>query len=164
MVIEEKKVVAVHYTLTEGSADGALVESTLGSKPLKFVYGIGMVLPDFEANLKGLKPGGAFAFGTQSADAYGYYDETAMVELPKSMFEEDESLLEIGRTLPLQDEEGHPLMGTVIAVGQENVKLDFNHPLAGVDLFFTGHVESIRDAEPEELEHGHVHGDGGHHH
>lgn len=168
MVIEGKKAVAVHYTLTEGSADGTLVESTLGSEPLLFVYGIGQMIPDFEANLQGLKPGDRFAFGIQAANAYGEYDETAMAEVPKSMFEEDgeipEDLLEVGNTLPLEDEEGFSFEGTVAAVGEESVKLDFNHPLAGVDLFFTGYVESIRDADPEELEHGHVHGEGGHHH
>lgn len=168
MVIEEKKVVTVHYTLTKGSADGTLVESSIGSEPLAFIYGIGMMIPDFEANLKGMKPGDPFAFGIQAADAYGEYDEAAMAEVPKSMFEEDgeipEGLLEIGNTLPLEDDQGFSFEGIVLAVNEEKVKLDFNHPLAGVDLFFTGHVESIRDAEPEELEHGHVHGDGGHHH
>ncbi len=168
MVIEGKKVVAVHYTLTEGSADGPQVESSLGSEPLVFIYGIDMMIPDFESNLKGMKPGDSFAFGIEAANAYGEYDETAMAELPKSMFEEDgeipDGLLDIGNSIPLQTEDGEDIDGTVISVGPENVELDFNHPLAGIDLFFTGHIESIRNAEPEELEHGHVHGADGHDH
>ena len=168
MVIEEKKVVAVHYTLTEGSADGTLVESTLGSEPLVFIYGIGQMIPDFEANLKGMKPGDPFAFGIQASDAYGEYIKDEIIELPKWTFEVDgeipDGLLEIGNTIPMMDQSYNSLEGTVLAIGEENVKVDLNHPLAGVDLFFTGHIESIRDAEPEELEHGHVHGEGGHDH
>ncbi|HNM24723.1 MAG TPA: FKBP-type peptidyl-prolyl cis-trans isomerase [Saprospiraceae bacterium] len=168
MTIEPKKVVLVHYTLTEGDAQGEQIESTQGGEPLGFIYGIGMMIPSFEENLAGLKAGDEFAFGIGAADAYGEYDETAIVEVPKNMFETDgkipDGLLEIGNVLPLTDQEGRHFRATVAWVGLETVKLDFNHPMAGVDLFFTGKVESVRDADPAELEHGHVHGAGGHHH
>ena len=168
MVIEDNKVVSVHYTLQESTAEGQLIESTKGAEPLVFIFGVGMMIPDFEANLKGLQPGDTFAFGIPAALAYGEYDETALAEVPKSMFEDEgvipDGLLEIGNSLPLQDQDGNRFHGMVAEVGPEKVKLDFNHPMAGLDLFFTGHVESIRNAEPEELEHGHVHGDGGHNH
>ncbi len=168
MVIESNKVVTVHYTLTEGTADGQLVESTTGGEPLVFIFGAGMMIPDFEQKLAGKKLGDKFAFGITADKAYGIYDETALVDVPKSIFEDDgkipEGLLEIGQMLPLQDQDGNRLNGMVAAVGEETVKLDFNHPMAGVDLFFTGHVEALRDAEAAELEHGHVHGPGGHHH
>lgn len=168
MVIETNKVVSVHYTLTEGTAEGQLVESTVGREPLVFIYGIGMMIPDFEHNLNGLKVGDKFAFGIPAANAYGAYDDNALVEVPKSMFEENgkipDGLLEVGNVLPLQDREGNRLDGMVAWVGLDKVKLDFNHPMAGVDLFFTGHIEALREADPSELEHGHVHGAGGHHH
>lgn len=168
MTIEQNKVVTVHYTLNEGTAEGQLVESTNGGEPLAFIYGVGMMIPAFEANLAGLKVGDTFAFGIPAAEAYGVYDETALVEVPKSIFEHEgkipDGLLEIGNVLPLQDQEGHRMQGMVAWVGLETVKLDFNHPMAGVDLFFTGHVDSVRDADPTELAHGHVHGAGGHHH
>lgn len=168
MTIEQNKVVAVHYTLNEGTAEGQLVESTQGGEPLAFIYGVGMMIPAFEANLAGLTIGDTFAFGIPAAEAYGVYDETALVEVPKQIFEHEgkipDGLLEVGNVLPLQDQEGNRLQGMVAHVGLETVKLDFNHPMAGVDLFFTGHVESVREAEPSELEHGHVHGAGGHHH
>jgi len=90
------------------------------------------------------------------------------VEVPKSIFETDgkipDGLLEIGNMIPLTDQDGNRFQGSVAWMRLDKVKLDFNHPMAGVDLFFTGHVEMVRDAEPAELEHGHVHGDGGHHH
>lgn len=168
MTIELNKVVTVHYTLNEGTAEGQLVESTIGAEPLAFIYGVGMMIPAFEDNLAGLSVGDTFAFGIEAAQAYGVYDETALVEVPKQIFEQDDKipdgLLEIGNVLPLQDQEGNRMQGMVAWVGLDNVKLDFNHPMAGVDLFFTGHVEEVRDAEPSELEHGHVHGAGGHHH
>lgn len=168
MVIESNKVVVVHYTLTEGTAEGKLIESTKGGEPLGFIYGIGMMIPDFERNLDGLKAGDTFAFGIQAADAYGVYDESAIVEVPKNMFESDgkipDGLLEVGNVLPLTDQQGNHFQGVVAWVGLEKVKLDFNHPMAGVDLYFTGTVESVRDADPMELEHGHIHGPGGHHH
>lgn len=168
MIISLNKVVSVHYTLNEGTAEGPLVETTSGREPLTFIYGVGMMIPAFEANLAGKQVGDPFAFGIPAAEAYGTYDEAALVEVPKHIFEHDgkipDGLLEIGNVLPLQDQEGNRLNGMVAAVGLETVKLDFNHPMAGVDLFFTGHVESIREADAEELAHGHVHGPGGHHH
>lgn len=168
MTISQNKVVAVHYTLNEGSAEGQFVESTEGGRPLEFIFGIGMMIPAFEDNLKDLKAGDTFAFGIPAAQAYGEYDNNALVEVPKHIFEHEgkipDGLLEVGNVLPLQDQEGNRLQGMVAWVGLDKVKLDFNHPMAGVDLFFTGHVESVREAEPSELAHGHVHGPDGHHH
>lgn len=168
MTIEKNKVVGVHYTLTESTADGQQVESTLGGQPLVFIHGIGMMIPDFEANLNGLKVGDQFSFGIAAANAYGEYDEGAIIEAPKSAFEIDgkiqDGLLEVGNMLPLQDQNGNRLDGMVAWVGLDTVKIDFNHPMAGVDLWFVGSVDSVRDADATELAHGHVHGPGGHHH
>lgn len=168
MKIEKNKVVLVHYTLTENDANGQVIESTQGSDPLGFIFGVGMMIPDFERNLEGMEAGDNFAFGIRAADAYGEYDQSALVEVPKNMFEVDgkipDGLLEVGNMLPLTDQEGNNFQGMVAWVGLDKVKLDFNHPMAGVDLFFSGQVDSVRDAEPAELEHGHVHGAGGHHH
>ncbi len=168
MIIEPKKVVTVHYILTESTADGQLVETTNGNEPLAFIYGVGMMIPDFEKNISGMKAGDPFAFGIEAANAYGEYDDAALVEVPKNMFEVDgkipDGLLEVGNMLPLTDQDGNHFQGMVAWVGLDKVKIDFNHPMAGVDLFFSGQVEEVRDAEPAELEHGHVHGAGGHHH
>ncbi len=168
MTIEAQKVVSVHYTLTEGTAEGQLVETTSGREPLTFIYGIGMMIPDFEKNLMGMKQGDQFAFGIKAANAYGEYDDTALVEIPISAFEMDgkipDGLLKVGNVLPLTDQNGNHFEGMVAWVGLDKVKVDFNHPMAGVDLFFSGHVDAIRDADPSELAHGHVHGPDGHHH
>lgn len=168
MTIAPNKVVSVHYTLTEGHAEGNLVETTTGGEPMAFIYGVGSMIPDFEKNLAGMQAGDQFAFGIPAAAGYGVYDETALVEVPKNMFEVEgkipEGLLEVGHILPLQDQDGNHFQGMVAWVGLDKVKIDFNHPMAGVDLYFSGHVEGVRDAEATELAHGHVHGAGGHAH
>lgn len=168
MIVEKHKAVFVHYRLNESTADGPMVETTENREPLAFIYGMGMMIPDFEKNLAGLQAGDTFAFGIKAGDAYGEYDEGALVEVPRTIFEENgqvpDGLLEIGNMLPLMDQEGNHLQGMVAAVQADRVKIDFNHPMAGVDLFFTGHVDSLRDAEPAEIEHGHIHGAGGHDH
>jgi FKBP-type peptidyl-prolyl cis-trans isomerase SlyD len=168
MNIDKNKAVFVHYTLTEGTAEGQLVETTDNREPLAFIYGLGMMIPDFEKNLSGLKTGDKFAFGIKAENAYGAYDESALVDLPRTIFEENgqapEGLLTVGNILPLMDQEGNQLEGMVAEVTDTTVKVDFNHPMAGVDLFFTGHVAEVRDADAAELAHGHIHGEGGHHH
>lgn len=168
MVIETNKVVLVHYTLQEGDAKGQLIESTEGGEPLGFIFGTGMMIPDFEKNLSGKKAGDTFAFGIKSADAYGEYDKSAVVVVPKNAFEIDpEMAKEIfveGNVLPLQDQMGNPMDGLIVETTETTIKLDFNHPMAGVDLYFTGNVQNVREATPEEISHGHIHGEGGHHH
>ncbi len=169
MVIEKNKVALVHYNLTEGNEGGQPVESTQGGEPLGFIFGMGSMLPEFERNLAGLKEGDRFSFGIKAADAYGEFDPSALAEVPMQVFtgpdgKVQEGLLQVGRILPMSDNHGNRMNGMVAKVGLETVTLDFNHPMAGTDLWFTGHVQSVRDATKVELEHGHVHGEGGHHH
>lgn len=168
MKIESKKVVTVHYRLTNATKDGDQIETTFGSNPMEFIYGIGMMIPEFERNLEGKLLGDAFDFGIPADLAYGIVDPGAIVDLRKEIFQEDgttpDGLLVIGNVLPLADQEGNRFMGTVKAVGDEFVTLDFNHPMAGTDLWFTGEIVGVRDADPTELAHGHVHGPDGHHH
>ena len=161
-------VVSLHYRLTQNDVLGDLVEETFGSQPLVFLYGAGQMIPEFERQLAGKAQGDQFAFGIKSEEAYGEHDPDAVVLLPISTFEidgqVDEHMLQIGTVIPMSDDEGNRLNGTVRQVTQEGVLIDFNHPMAGVNLYFTGTIESLRQATDSELEHGHVHGPGGHHH
>jgi FKBP-type peptidyl-prolyl cis-trans isomerase SlyD len=99
-----------------------------------------------------------------SDEAYGDRNEENVAEIPMNAFEVDgkieEGLLEIGNFIPLRDEAGNHYNGKVVSVSDTAVKLDFNHPLAGETLFFSGAILSIREATSQELEHGHVHHDG----
>ena len=168
MVIDKNTVVSLHYRLTENDVLGELVEDTFGSEPLVFLYGAGQMIPEFERQLAGKAAGDQFAFGIKSAEAYGPADPDAVVLLPMSTFEEDgevdQDMLRIGTVIPMSDDQGNRLNGMVREVNDEGVMIDFNHPMAGTNLFFTDTIESLRAATDTELEHGHVHGPGGHHH
>lgn len=168
MIIDQNTVVTLHYKLQEDNADGELIEETHGGEPLTFLFGVGQMIPEFEAKLEGKAAGDHFAFGIAHTDAYGPYDEDAVAALPLEIFmhegEIDMEMLQQGQMIPLRDEEGRMLYGTVEEVRENDVVMDFNHPMAGVDLYFTGQIESVRAATQEEIDHGHVHGEGGHHH
>lgn len=165
MTIDNNTVVSLHYRLQADNAEGDLVEETFGSEPLTFLYGAGQMIPDFEKNIAGKKAGERAAFGIESANAYGAVNPQAVVPLPKSTFVIDgklaEDLLEVGKTIPMSDDKGNRMIGKVVEIREEEVLLDFNHPMAGQDLFFTIEVQSVRAATPDELAHGHVHGPGG---
>ena len=168
MQIDKHTVVSLHYKLQKGDAEGELIEETAGGDPLTFLYGVGQMIPEFEKQLAGKQAGEDFAFGIASTDAYGEYDPEAVGALPKSAFIIDgqlaEDMLVEGRVLPLRDPDNNLVYGTVMEVKPEEVILNFNHPMAGVDLYFTGTVETVRAATSDEIDHGHVHGPGGHHH
>lgn len=165
MIAEKDKVVSIVYELRSGSPEGEVVEALSPENPLTFLYGTGGLLPKFEENLSGLGSGDAFDFLLNSEDAYGPVVESAIVHVPKSVFEMDgeinEDLMKIGNMVPMMDSEGRRLNGKVIAIEGDAVKMDFNHPMAGNDLHFKGQVTEVRTATEEELSHGHVHGAGG---
>lgn len=168
MKIAENTVVSLTYTLRVDDQEGQLVEQVTDAQPFVFLYGAGGLLQEFEDNLKDLEPGKAFEFRIESENAYGPFSEEAVVDLPISVFEIDgkvqDDLLQVGNYLTLRDHTGRPLRGKVEEVSAEQVKMDFNHPLAGQNLFFKGGVIEVREATEEEIAHGHVHGEGGVHH
>ena len=168
MQIANNKVVELMYELRLDNADSEAFETTTPENPFVFLFGANNVLPDFETHLIGLKAGDKFSFSIKSEDGYGEYDEEAIVELPKNIFEFegklDENMVKAGNVLPMRDQDGHAMNGTVVEVKSDVVVMNFNHPLAGKDLFFSGTIASVREATEEELDHGHVHGPHGHHH
>ena len=161
MVIEKDKVVSVTYELKLAKNNGEIVEKVNETRPLEFLLGHGNLLPKFESNLTGLKIGDSFDFVLASHEAYGEMKEDAIVEVPKSVFvvdgQIDNDILTIGNLIPMMDNMGNRFNGKVVSVNNDNVKMDFNHPLAGEDLHFKGEVVGIRDASAEELSHGHIH-------
>jgi len=161
MTISNEKVVTLVYQLKVDNSKGDVVETVKEEKPFVFLYGAGLMLPKFEENLSGLKAGENFEFTLKSDDAYGKATEEAVMDLPKNIFEVEgkieDGLLKEGNVIPMQNNEGQKFNGLVVDVKDEAVTMDFNHPLAGDDLFFTGKIMEVRDATKEELEHGHVH-------
>lgn len=169
MFVTKDTVVTVSYHLRESNADGDTIEIADSANPFVFLFGKGHLLPDFEKHLKGLKMDDTFSFSIAAAQAYGIADPEAVVELPADMFADPEGNgldpnVQIGATLQLQNESGELMEGTVMDISEDMVVLDFNHPMAGIDLHFTGTVLNVRQATASELTHGHVHGPGGHHH
>ncbi|MFN0275614.1 MAG: peptidylprolyl isomerase [Chitinophagales bacterium] len=167
-MISNNKVVTLTYKLHENNAEGGLIEQVNSDNPFVFLFGAGSLLPEFEQNLQGKIVGSTFGFGIQAENAYGLMDDTAIEYVPKEIFMLDgvlaEDLLVIDSVINLRNQDGHLVRARVVEVSEAEVLLDFNHPLAGVNLYFTGEVLDIRDATSEEISHGHVHGPGGHHH
>lgn len=170
MKIEQNKVVTLAYELhsTDERKQKVLIEKTDSTNPFVFIFGTGNLIPSFEENVSGLSVGEKFAFSIEPEEGYGTVDKDAIVDIPIDVFKQDGiimmDILKIGSMLPMSDNEGNRMDGKIIAVTGEAVTLDFNHPLAGRPLHFSGEVVDVRDASPEELDHGHVHGAGGHHH
>lgn len=168
MQITKNTVVSLSYILKRDNANGEIIEETKAGDPLVFLYGNGQMLPKFEDNLSALKIGDNFEFVLSSEDAYGEMDQDAIIDLDKNIFmvegKIDDELLAIGNVIPMRDDQGHMLQGTVVSIGNETVRMDFNHPMAGNVLHFKGKIIDVRTATAEELSHGHAHGAGGHHH
>lgn len=179
MHIEKDCVVALSYQL---HVDGAVADSATADKPLEFIYGHGQLLPLFEQNISGLTAGQEFSFDISAVDGYGEINPDAVMNLPKDIFIIDgvmqHDLLQVGKRLPMRANDGQMLFGTIKAIEEHEVVMDFNHPMAGKDLHFTGRIESVRQATDDELNgcgccgggchHNHHHHDGGccgeHHH
>ena len=168
MKIAPNTVVSMTYTLTENDEKGSMIQEVNKDKPFVFLFGAGFLLPKFEENIMGLEAGAAYGFPLASDVAYGPIREDALLELDKKIFEIDgkidENILFVGNDIPMQNDNGQTLMGKVLEISDDKVKMDFNHPLAGIDLFFKGEIVDVREATPEEIEHGHVHGPEGHDH
>lgn len=165
MKIEKHTVPSVTYTLV---VDGEVVDMAENDKPLSFIQGIGMMVPGFENNLEGLGAGSKYEFTLSPEEGYGPYDEEAVVDLPVSTFMVDgkvnEDMLNVGQVVPMQDQNGNPLNGTILEASKEVIKMDFNHMLAGKELNFIGEILEVRKATQPELDHGHVHEPGVHGH
>ncbi len=163
MNVTKEKVVSISYELRTNEANGEPIEQVDSNNPLQFIFGTGYMLPQFERNLEGLTVGESFSFQLSPEQAYGNVDQEAIVDLSKDLFVMDgklrEDLLVLGNTIPMRDGDGNRIDGRVLEIQDEIVKLDFNHPLAGDTLFFSGSIVEVREASQEELEHGHIHHD-----
>jgi FKBP-type peptidyl-prolyl cis-trans isomerase SlyD len=164
MTISNQKVVSLSYVLRTEGPEGEIVETVKAESPMVFIFGMGNLLPKFEENIAGLKVGDSFAFKLNAADAYGEAIEEAVVSVPKSAFvgedgETNEDILFLNNVLPMMDSDGNRMEGMIIEITDDKVVMDFNHPLAGDNLYFTGSVVDLRDASEEELAHGHIHAD-----
>jgi FKBP-type peptidyl-prolyl cis-trans isomerase SlyD len=158
MRIEANKSVSAKYDLyVDGENQGELelMERATEERPLSFIYGAGMMLPKFEENLYGLQSGDSFEFTINDEDAYGPYDEEAVIDLDKKIFEVDgkidENVVFEGNVVPLMDTDGNRFNAQIVTVTDQIVTVDLNHPLAGQNLHFKGQVLEVREASEAEL-------------
>lgn len=160
MNIEKDSVVQMHYKLTNG--EGMLLDSSEGREPLTYLHGKGMLIPGLENQLEGKTIGDKFKADIKADEAYGQRQNEMIHVVPKTNFKGDGEL-KAGLQIQIDTDQGKQ-MAIVTEVEGENVTVDMNHPLAGMDLSFDVEVMEIRKATDEEISHGHVHGPGGHEH
>jgi len=160
MQVAKNKVVGIDYKLTDGS--GKMIDSSANHGPLYYIQGTGSLIPGLEAALEGKGAGENIKVKSDAKDGYGERNDSLCQQVPRSQFESSEAL-EVGMQFEVETEQGE-LVVMVTAVDGENVTVDGNHPLAGMDLHFDVTVKEVREATAEELAHGHVHGEHGHHH
>ena len=154
MKVLKDNVVAVSYEL---HGEGELADKATADAPLQYIHGSGMLLPKFEAALEGKEPGEGFAFTLSPEEGYGTHNPALLVKLPLSAFMLDGKVmtefLVVGRTLPMLNNAGQVVQGTIKAVDADSVTMDFNHPMAGKTLNFKGRVIENREATQEEIQH-----------
>lgn len=160
--IEPGKFVELGYKLYEVASDGkqTLVHESDKDDPERVIFGVtrGMIQP-LEKAIEGLEKGGRFDLEVKAKDAFGEYDAEQVVELPKDIFivdgKFDGEMVKVGALVPMMTADGFRINGKVLEVTDNEVKMDFNHPLAGKDVRFEGEVLLVRDATPEELQPAH---------
>ncbi|MFN2146399.1 MAG: peptidylprolyl isomerase [Anaerolineales bacterium] len=146
-------VVTIEYKLT---VDGEMIDSSEGDAPLEYLHGHANIIYGLEKELTGMKVGESKSVEVSPEEGYGEVDEEAVLEVPRSEFPADVPI-EPGIELEITDDEGDMMFATIIEVGDEDVVLDTNHPLAGQTLFFEVSIVDLRPATETEIEHGHVH-------
>jgi FKBP-type peptidyl-prolyl cis-trans isomerase SlyD len=156
MQITKNKVAGIHYTLRDNS--GTVIDTSDGRDPLYYLHGSGNLIAGMEEGLEGKAKGDKLQLKISPEKGYGEKDPAMTQKVPRSAFGEQE----VRKGMKFSTDQGAVV--TVTDVGLEAVTVDANHPLAGVELNFAVEVMEVRNATQEEMEHGHVHGPGQHHH
>ena len=161
MGIESNKVVTINFTLKD--SDGNVLESTENTESFSYISGNNQILPKLEDTVNQMIIGTKKDVVIKAAEGYGEYNEAAVQQIDKKEFPEDIKLEE-GMRLIANSPDGKQMPFIINKIEENEVTVDFNHPLAGKNLEFNVELLDVRDATPEEMTHGHVHGPGGHHH
>lgn len=151
MNISKDKVVELEYTLT---VQGEIIDQSEAGDPLVYLQGHHNIIPGLEKALEGKTVGDSLQVTVTPEEGYGERDEDAVEDLSRADFDDD---IEVGATYYGQTEDGDMVPFTVLSMEGDTVQVDFNPPLAGQTLHFDVKVLAVRDATPEELEHGHAH-------
>lgn len=154
MKVANHRVVSIHYTLTDDR--GQELDTSRGQEPLTYLHGTQGLIPGLERELEGREPGDRFEATIQPEDAYGEERSELIQDVPLEVLDGIENL-HVGMALQSRAPDGRVQNLKVDAIGDDTATLNANHPLAGEVLHFDVSVENVREATPEELEHGHSH-------
>tara|TARA_B110000114_G_scaffold107114_1_gene112513 strand:+ start:451 stop:939 length:489 start_codon:yes stop_codon:yes gene_type:complete len=157
MKICKNKVVVMHYAVSD--SEDTLIDSSYDDKPLAIIHGTGYLIPGLEDALVDHQVGDKFDVEVAAVQAYGERFDDYVQTVPKSLFAGIDDLA-VGSQLRATTDDGEQTV-IVIDVQDDDITVDGNHPLAGLDLKFEVDILEIRDATEEELAHGHVHSEGG---
>lgn len=160
MKIAKNAVAEIEYTLTD--PQGKVLDTSKGRAPLPYMHGTGNLIPGLEAALEGKGAGDTLNVTIAPEQAYGQRDDNLIQIVPRSSFQGVKTI-EVGMQFRANNG-GQTRIVRVVGFQDDDIKLDANHPLAGVTLTFDVAIVSVREATAEEISHGHVHGPGGHHH
>lgn len=160
MQIAERTVASFHYTLTDDA--GRVIDSSSGHAPLTYLHGAGNIVPGLEKAMVGRSAGDAFDVVVAPEEGYGEPNEMLVQIVPRAAFEGVEELA-VGMEFQAHTPQG-PMSVSIAKIEGDEITVDGNHPLAGRTLHFAIEVTDVREASLEEVMHGHVHGEGGHHH
>ena len=159
--VAENMVVSFHYVLKNG--EGEVLDQSGGDEPMMYLHGHDNIVPGLERKLTGRAIGDKLEVVVAPGDGYGESDPGAKRTIPRDAFPPD-APIEVGVSFVIQTPDGDMVPMWIVGANDKEVSCDLNHPLAGVTLHFAVELVAMRDATPEELEHGHPHGPGGHHH
>ncbi|MCL5042227.1 MAG: peptidylprolyl isomerase [Gammaproteobacteria bacterium] len=158
MQVTANKAVSIDYTLSNDAGD--VLDSSNGGAPLVYLHGAGNIIPGLEKALEGKQQGDEVKVSVEPAEAYGEFNSELVAVLGRHMFEGVDTLEE-GMQFHASGPDGSMQIVTIKAVEGDEVTVDGNHPLAGQRLNFEVKVVDIREANEEEIAHGHIHGEGG---
>jgi FKBP-type peptidyl-prolyl cis-trans isomerase SlyD len=161
MPLKSNQVVTMNFILKDDA--GNVLDSTEGNEPFSFISGGNQILPKLEEKVGEMLIGSKKEVVLNPEDGYGIYQEDAVRIVKRTEFPED---IEIGKGMSFlaKSPQGKDMQFLVKEINGDDIMVDFNHPLAGKILHFNLELLNLRDATQEELDHGHVHGAGGHHH
>lgn len=160
MPIAQNSVVTIHYTLKDDA--GEVIDSSREGDPIAYLHGHGNLVPGLERELEGKNTGDKVNVSVAPEQGYGEYDKQLVQQVPRRALQGIANV-KVGMRLQAQTPQGPRAVVVTRLVG-DMVTIDGNHPLAGKNLNFDVEITDVRDATEEELSHGHVHGEGGHHH
>ena len=156
MKISENSVVTMHYAVSD--SEGTLIDSSYDHKPMSIIQGTGYLIPGLESALLDHQAGDTFEVVIECDQAYGQRHDEYVQTVPKELLQGVEELA-VGTQLRASTDEGEQTV-IVIDINDEEVTVDGNHPLAGLDLSFDVEIIEVREATSEELAHGHIHAEG----